>query len=125
MIRKPCKHAGCHALTDRTDGLCLTHARQRRNEVAREYRKEIGPRVYDTRRWRNLAKAKLALHPFCQRCEAKNLVVLSKLVHHKDRDTDNWSDENLECLCKSCHEQEHKHEVFRKKRTGGEGKNFR
>ena len=118
MIRKPCRHPGCHALTDRTDGLCLAHARQRRNETARAYRKETGPRVYDTRRWRRLSKQKLAQHPFCQECEKRGLVSMATLVHHIDRNTDNWTDGNLVCLCRRCHEQEHRHEVFRSRESG-------
>ncbi|NTV25915.1 MAG: HNH endonuclease [Chlorobiaceae bacterium] len=121
MIRKPCRHPGCHSLTDRTDGYCLEHARQHRNEYAREYRKETGPRVYDTQRWRKLSKQILALHPFCPRCEAMGKVSLSTLVHHKDRDRNNWSSENLEALCKPCHEFEHRHEVFRRQPKQGAG----
>lgn len=122
MIRKPCRHPGCHALTDRTDGLCLEHSRQRRNEYAKEYRKETGPRVYDTQKWRKLSKRILSLFPFCQRCEVTGRVSLSTLVHHKDRDRNNWSRENLEALCKTCHDQEHRHEVFRRQpKTGTRG----
>ncbi|NTW56492.1 MAG: HNH endonuclease [Chlorobiaceae bacterium] len=43
---------------------------------------------------------------------------MATLVHHIDRDTDNWTDENLVCLCKRCHEQEHRHEVFRSRESG-------
>lgn len=86
--------------------------------TAREYRKESGPRVYDTQRWRKLSKAKLAKNPFCERHEKKGIVVMAKLVHHRDHDTNNWADENLESLCKQCHEQEHRHEVFRRRESG-------
>ena len=51
----------------------------------------------------------------CERCLRKGLIVPAAVVHHKKYLTeDNISDpnvalnwDNLECLCKSCHEQEH------------------
>ena len=39
----------------------------------------------------------------CNRCESKK----NLLIHHKDRDPINNKIENLEVLCKSCHEFEH------------------
>ena len=51
----------------------------------------------------------------CERCLKKGLIVPAQIVHHKIYLTDenienpeialNWN--NLECLCKSCHELEH------------------
>ena len=51
----------------------------------------------------------------CERCKAKGLIVPGKIVHHKCYLTPeninnpdislNW--ENLELLCKACHEEEH------------------
>jgi hypothetical protein len=42
----------------------------------------------------------------CNRCGyAKFTEVLD--VHHKDRNRENWSPENLEVLCPTCHREEH------------------
>ncbi len=51
----------------------------------------------------------------CERCLAKGLIVPGYIVHHKIHLTeDNYKDpsvafnfNNLEYLCKTCHEQEH------------------
>lgn len=65
----------------------------------------------------------------CERCKAKGLIVPGKIVHHKIYLTpENIWDvdislnfDNLELLCKNCHEEEHNNEVshperFRKRR---------
>lgn len=125
MITKPCKHPGCHRLTDRRDGLCINHARQRRNEYARQQKSEgVVHGKYDAK-WRKIRKVKLAMNPFCEHCEENGIVSLAILVHHVDRDTENASWSNLQSLCKTCHQIEHAGEVFRRKDSaapGGRGK---
>lgn len=41
--------------------------------------------------------------PICERCGSTDNIH----VHHKNRDRDDNSDENLEILCQSCHMKEH------------------
>ena len=40
----------------------------------------------------------------CERCGSKNFVD----IHHKDRNYQNISQENLEVICRRCHNKEHK-----------------
>lgn len=40
----------------------------------------------------------------CERCGSKEFLV----VHHKDRNRSNSDPSNLETLCKSCHQIEHR-----------------
>ncbi|MFW6282022.1 MAG: HNH endonuclease [bacterium] len=47
----------------------------------------------------------------CERCGSKE----NLLVHHKDRNRENNNLENLEMLCKSCHQKEH---MIRDEETG-------
>lgn len=71
---------------------------------------------YTGRAWRRVSREYAASKKFlCERCLKKGLVVPYEEVHHKKRlslaninnpeISLNWN--NLECLCKKCHEQEH------------------
>lgn len=62
------------------------------------------------RAWDDLAKAYREKHPWCERCLKKGKHVKAALVHHKKYVTAGGKDEtaNMEALCHSCHEYEHK-----------------
>ena len=71
---------------------------------------------YNTQAWKKTCKAFMrSKGNLCERCLEKGLIVPAQIVHHKVYLTAenieipeialNW--ENLECLCKSCHELEH------------------
>lgn len=72
---------------------------------------------YKSRRWRECRQAYAkSVGGLCERCLKKGLYVPGRIVHHKEYITDenftdpniilNW--DNLELLCRSCHELEHK-----------------
>lgn len=70
---------------------------------------------YHSKRWKRLRKQKLILNPLCERCAKREVFVPAYFVHHKEYITDkNYEDDNvffnidnLESLCKKCHNQEH------------------
>ena len=70
---------------------------------------------YKSKRWQKLRKYKLISNPLCERCLKKGLFVPAFFIHHKEYITDkNYHDdniffnlENLESLCKDCHNKEH------------------
>lgn len=70
---------------------------------------------YNSQRWKKLRKLKKQVNPFCERCFAKGKYVPTYMVHHKEYiNEDNYMDDNvffnmdnLESLCKSCHNAEH------------------
>ena len=64
-----------------------------RGENANGYKSGIGL-------YMNLAKEDGAK---CERCDSTS----NLLVHHKDRNRENNDRDNLEILCKSCHQKEH------------------
>ncbi len=106
-----CKWQGCNKLIDEISLYCDRHEpvveakrKKNRNELAMMFRAKTGPSVYNSPRWKNLRRRKLAQEPLCERCAQ-----IATLVHHKDRDTSNWRMENMESLCSRCHIDEHRH----------------
>ena len=103
---KPCKYPGCGALT--TGSYCEKHKghydRARGTATQRGY----------SSRWRRIRAQKLAVNPLCERCEVEGKTRPATLVHHIDRNPKNNRMENLESLCVQHHEEEHKHERFRR-----------
>lgn len=68
---------------------------------------------YFSAEWKELAKiARDAQHNECQRCKEKGYYSPCEFVHHikyvKEYPELALSIENLECLCRNCHEEEHK-----------------
>jgi 5-methylcytosine-specific restriction protein A len=70
---------------------------------------------YKSKRWQKLRKQKLMLNPLCERCLKKDINIAAYFIHHKEYVTDNnyiddnifFNIDNLESLCKKCHNQEH------------------
>lgn len=79
--------------------------------------REFAKTFYKSQAWKNCrdayAKSQGGL---CERCRAKGLIVPGVIVHHKvylnpDNITDgsvSLNHDNLELLCRSCHEKEHR-----------------
>ena len=74
------------------------------------------PQFYGSNAWIQTRKAYAkSKGNLCERCLKKGLIVPAEIVHHKvyltpeniecPEFTLSW--DNLECLCKSCHELEH------------------
>jgi 5-methylcytosine-specific restriction protein A len=64
-------------------------------------------RLYDSRRWRKVAKAYLDLHPLCQPCLDAGRETPATIVHHKTPHKGDlklfWDEQNLESACATCH----------------------
>ena len=79
--------------------------------------KDFSRSFYNTQVWRDTREAyKKSVRGLCERCLAKGLIKPAAIVHHKvyitaenvndPTVTLNWK--NLECLCRECHEDEHR-----------------
>ena len=77
--------------------------------------------------WIKCARAyKQSKGGLCERCWSRGLIVPAEEVHHKVKLTpDNLSDpqialnwDNLECLCKNCHMEEHSRTRWRADELG-------
>jgi len=83
---------------------------------------EFAQSFYHTQAWKKCRDAYAkSVGGLCERCLAKGLIVAGREVHHKVYLTqDNIKDEsitlnwnNLELLCHSCHEKEHRRKGVR------------
>lgn len=93
-------HTGCpNLVTERNVYRCPEH--QRAYLAQWEKPRDVS---YTKGMWRKRSKIFLAHHPTCARCGAP-----SELTHHVYRKREGGSDDsdNLEALCRSCHEAEH------------------
>ena len=65
-------------------------------------------KLYRSKQWRDLRKVKLSHNPYCERCLREYRIAVATVVHHKTAhkgDPFLFGDyENLESLCKLCHD---------------------
>jgi len=134
-MTRQCKVHSCPALHSNNNGYCdqhqsLTHNRPCRTpgcpglSVFRGYCEKCGEersRSYDEIRrkdadaiynadWQRLSRAYRYQHPQCERCSRDGIISDSVLVHHKvpiSEGGDRLSIDNLEALCRDCHEIHH------------------
>jgi len=76
--------------------------------------------------WIDCARAYRRDHPLCERCLTRHEISAAEEVHHRIKLTPsnihkpdivlNW--DNLEALCKKCHQEEHNREKEQRKRSG-------
>lgn len=62
--------------------------------------------VYNTRKWRSFSKTFKLNNPFCVKCLDKGITKASKVTDHIQRVNDGgdiYNLNNLQALCKSCH----------------------
>ena len=80
-----------------------------------EKRRETAVKRGYTSRWHKLRKWKLAKNPVCQNCSLKLITTVADIVHHIDKNPKNNKIENLQSLCRYCHDEIHKGDRFVKK----------
>jgi 5-methylcytosine-specific restriction protein A len=99
--RRPCRHPGCHELTN--DGLCEKHRLERGRDRERGRPNSAG-RGYDGR-WRKFRAQYLRRHPMCEAAGGCDQVATD--AHHVVRMVDGGAqcDEgNLQALCGEHHD---------------------
>lgn len=106
--RRPCRKPGCDALHRNASGFCDVHELQDQQAYDRS-RGSAASRGYDAV-WRALRDIKLRANPVC---EVKGCTHVASLVHHKDKNPRNNSQDNLMSVCQPCHERIHAQDRFR------------
>lgn len=99
---RPCRKPGCTALHRNATGFCDVHqlAERRAYDATRG---SAAQRGYD-QKWRIIRDIKLRANPMC---ETKGCKRVATLVHHKDKNPHNNSQDNLFSACQPCHELIH------------------
>jgi 5-methylcytosine-specific restriction protein A len=109
---KPCRWPGCPKLCTDGSGYCQDHieqarAKKQRQRQDRDTRQSAARRGYD-RRWARVRALKLRRDPVCERCGKKIANVVHHLVPIEVDYTKRLEYDNLQSLCRECHEIVHK-----------------
>ena len=104
--KRPCSHPGCPNLTD--GRFCEEHTRQHNQDYEKYERNKSNKRRYG-RAWKRIRDKYVSLHPFCEVCYEKGILVETEEVHHKKPLSEGGTHErdNLIAPCKSCHSRIH------------------
>lgn len=77
--------------------------------------RSIDNKFYHSKEWAACRTSYINEHPLCERCLKQGLIVPAEIVHHKIHLTEEnvkdpaiaFGKDNLESVCKTCHNQEH------------------
>lgn len=121
--KHPCHYPGCPRLTE--NRFCEEHTRKY-NQTYEKYGRDLAVKKRYGRTWRRIRDSYVKMHPFCELCYEKGILVPVEEVHHKvplaEGGTNDGS--NLISLCHSCHARIHAERGdrwHRQKRSEGGG----
>ena len=102
--KKPCKYPGCPELTE--GNYCKAHQK----EIDREYNSSRPyKKLYNSSRWQDLRRYVLNKQPLCVECLKNNRITPATVVDHIEPHKGNedlfYDINNLQSLCKSCHDR--------------------
>ena len=121
---RPCQETRCPNNAETGRAYCKTH-RQQTAAIYELSRDKNLKKKYNLKAWRALSELKLRKNPLCERHLARGEVVAAALTHHKKEVSKGGaiivSLNELESLCKACHNLEHKR-GFNKRPGQGEHK---
>jgi len=102
-VKVPCKYPGCPEAIRAGERFCGEHKTLHHRQESKR-RGKSKDRGYGGR-WQRIRKRVLADEPFCIRCKEDGKVTEADTVHHIDGDVWNVKRDNLESLCKQCHDR--------------------
>lgn len=124
-LKALCRFCGC--TNYRLDGhnFCEKHLwweekkeaeREQKRKAQRDWSKYTrSSDNYSTSRWRNLSRSFLSSHPYCEICGSPSEVV-DHIVPHRGDDDLFWDRDNLQALCKLCHNNKTQREMNDRRR---------
>lgn len=104
--KRPCSFPGCPKLTD--GRFCEEHEKLE-NKRYEKYDRDPAVRRRYGRAWKRIRDSYVQLHPLCEQCQEKGLLVPTEEVHHRTPLSEGGTHarENLIALCKPCHARIH------------------
>lgn len=104
--KRPCSFPGCPKLTD--GRFCEEHEKLE-NKRYEKYDRDPAVRRRYGRAWKRIRDSYVQLHPLCELCQEKGLLVPTEEVHHRTPLSEGGTHarENLIALCKPCHARIH------------------
>lgn len=111
---RPCRHAGCGALT--REGYCERHRPTHRRRISADYHGWYNLPIWTDR----LRPQHLLAEPFCRACAARGDRVRATVVDHIQPHRGDWQrftdPDNLQSLCKYHHDRKTALEMARDRR---------
>lgn len=112
--KSPCRQSGCRTLLD-APGFCTQHRREvfkaQKQSVTEDYKERN--RFYQRKEWKAARALHLQLEPLCRSCRKSGRLVAATVVDHIIAIDDGGAkldQENLQSLCKPCHNRKTRHD---------------
>lgn len=103
--KRPCSYPSCPELTD--GRYCERHEKEMESEYNRNNR--TYKYLYNSTRWKKLRIKFLKENPLCEECKRHGVVtaaeVVDHIIPHKGNKELFWDEDNLQSLCKECHDR--------------------
>lgn len=107
--QRMCNFPRCIMLT--TGTYCEEHSKKICKDYSANRTDKREQNLYNSRHWRKLSKLKLSHNPLCEMCYNSGVLEPAVLVHHiievKVDYSKRFDIDNLQSLCKSCHNKIH------------------
>ena len=107
--KRPCAYPNCPELTE---GMyCDKHNKQVNKEYNRYKRDEASKRFYNSKAWRRLAALQIKREPLCAECLKAGRITPAAIADHirpVREGGQKYDIDNLQSLCRACHNKKHK-----------------
>jgi len=107
--KKLCTYPGCNTLVDGSESKCAVHRTEYKKSLSKKRIRPEYDKWYNTSLWANIRKRKLGEEPLCQECLKYDEYVTANIVDHIIPHKGLWNIfvdyDNLQSLCKSCHDR--------------------
>lgn len=124
MPRRLCGKAGCRTYVDFKTKYCEEHQGATAKEYNRTVRYQRDAReteFYNSKAWRDLRHSYMAGNPLCVRCLDDGKITQAAIADHIIEIKDDWTQrllkDNLQGLCRACHNIKTKEEHEKRSKT--------
>lgn len=122
MPAKLCTYPGCHNIVVDGGCRCPQHPQITRQKRRYEHHYHQGKQIYNSSWWKRLRDAHLVKEPCCELCARFSIVTPATVVDHiiEIKDGGDPKDpNNLQSLCRSCHNRKTGEEVRKRNKSKG------